>query len=322
MRFNLITYMNYPFGLGWDYNLLKNLLEGWGHEVRGVDLRSIEGNWEGPVEDADVNIFLELLSGPLFKFAKQNWFIPNQEWYHAQWDRWLPGLDKLLCKTHEAYNAFASRVPDEKRIHIGFESRDLYDPTIPRKKKFLHVAGGSASKNTTAVAYAFAKFFNDPYDKDCNQELVLVSRDCNHNNLLRDRKNCQYIEKAGDEELRILMNECTYHIMPSGAEGWGHVIHEGLGCGAVMITTDFPPMNESTGIDRRYLVATPKWDPMNAIGRFAWVGALQVKAAVEQAAQMWNTRDRLQAIQDKARASFLIDREFFRQKFKELVDNV
>jgi hypothetical protein len=319
-RFNLVTFLGYEFGLGRDFNLIKNLLEGWGHEVRGVNLGLQRQEVTTPVEDADVNIFLEVMNGDIFNRARQNWFVPNQEWYHFEWDHWLPGLSAIMCKTHEAERAFRDHgVPVEKLFHTGFESEDLYDPTIERKRKFLHVAGGSASKNTLAVGYAFAKFFYSPWDKDENHELILVSRDTGHQHQIVDRKNCTYIEKAGVGELRRLMNECMFHIMPSGAEGWGHVIHEGLGCGAVMLTTDFPPMNEFKGIAPELLVNAPSWKPMS-IGRIAWVGGLQVKAAVEKAVRL--KPERIAEIQAEARAGFLEQRNYFRSRFQELVDNV
>jgi hypothetical protein len=319
MKINLCTYMNWEFGLGWDYTLLKNLLESWGHEVRGVDigLHSNE-SIRGVVEPSDVNIFLEILPDHVINGAKHNWLIPNQEWFHLHWtERTQKHITKVLCKTQEAMRVFTPMVGAERCVRIGFESQDLYDPAIPRKRKFLHVAGGSSSKNTVAVTYAFAKFYDDRWDPDCRQELVLVSRNTNDNNFIRDHKNCKYIEKAGAQELKILMNECIFHIMPSGAEGWGHVIHEGLGCGAVMLTTDFPPMNEYQGCPKQLLVKTPESKPMCA-GRIAWVGALQVKEAVDRAARL--KPDEIAQIQKEAREAFLLQREQFRQNFKELVD--
>jgi hypothetical protein len=138
-------------------------------------------------------------------------------------------------------------------------------------------------------------------------------------NMIQGRPNCLYIERAGESELKRLMNECMFHIMPSGAEGWGHVIHEGLGCGAVMITTDFPPMNEYAGVDPKLLVHSQKWDPMNQVGRFAWVGAMDVKSAIDNAWRM--SPQCIEEIQKGARAAFLAQREYFHKRIQEVIAN-
>jgi hypothetical protein len=253
--------------------------------------------------------------------AKETWFVPNPEWYYSVWDSALSRVDKVLCKTREAVRIFSQKVQPAKCVHVGWESQDFYDPSIPRQRKFLHVAGGSGNKNTTAVAYAFAKFLYNPFvsskwnDKE-SIPFVLVS--CQHEwgQMVQGRNNCVYVKRAGEAELKRLMNECMFHIMPSAAEGWGHVIHEGLSCGAVMLTTDFPPMNEYAGISEDLLIYSQKQETL-AAARSAWVGARDVKAAVEKAWRMDSTQ--IEQIQKDAREAFLVQREGFHQRLQEVV---
>jgi hypothetical protein len=40
-----------------------------------------------------------------------------------------------------------------------------------------------------------------------------------------------------------MLNSHLFHVCPSQYEGWGHCLHEGLGVGAVVLTTDAPPMS-------------------------------------------------------------------------------
>src|SRR5271154_2391786 len=161
VRFNICTNTDNGVGLQQDYMLLKGLLESWGHQVNGVHFKRIDGG----IPRADINIFLETLADALFPLAPRNWLIPNQEWW-APYDHTnsMHRVDKILCKTQDAVRIFKNLYPEmQNRVeYIGFESPDLYDPSVPRKRTFLHVAGQSRYKNSPAVSYAFAKFFDDP----------------------------------------------------------------------------------------------------------------------------------------------------------------
>ena len=313
MRVNLCTNLDNGVGLEQDYKMLRALLESWGHKVEGVHYKRIDAG----CPRADLNIFLEVIPSAMFPFAKQQWLIPNPEWF-AEWDNSaiMPKIDKILCKTHDAVRIFKELYPDlQNRVeYIGFESRDLYDPSIPRIRKFLHVAGQSRYKNSPAVAYCFAKCFDD-YDPKERLDLVFVGaypEDCA---FAKDAKNVQYIQRASDAQMKQLLNECQFHIIPAGAEGYGHIIHEGLAVGAVVITTDFPPMNEF-GTPKELLVRYQR-DIQELSARRALVGAYEVREGVEKAWKL--SADKIAQYSAEARSTFLADREFFRNKFKSIV---
>jgi Glycosyl transferases group 1 len=316
MKFNICSNIDNGVGLEGDYKMLKGLLESWGHKVNGVHFKRIDAG----IPRADVNIFLETLADALFPMAPRNWLIPNQEWW-APYDHTnsMHRVDKILCKTHDAVSIFKKLYPERQNTvqYIGFESLDLYDPTVPRKRTFLHIAGQSRYKNSPAVSYAFAKFFDDPSDKDNHADLTFVGAYPEEVQLARDHKNVKYIQRASDAEIKRLTNECIFAIIPSGAEGWGHVIHQSIGCGAVVITTDFPPMNEFDGIARDFLVPYQKASPELAAQR-AFVGALEVKAAIERVRKISDAQ--IAEIHTYARAAFLKQREDFRAKFKAIVE--
>lgn len=316
MRFNLVTNTDNGVGLEADAKLLKNLLESWGHIAKLVHYKKQNEIEECP--QADVNLFLEVVQYDVIKRAKQNWLIPNPEWF-ALWNHanGLPQMDRFLCKTKETLRIFSELYGAQRCTYIGFESRDLYDESVERKRTFFHMAGQSRYKNSGAVAYAFAKYFDDPTDKDIHKELIFVGAYPEEVQFAVGHKNVKYIQRAGDSELKKLMNESLFHIMPSGTEGWGHAIHEGLGVGAVMLTTNYPPMNEFAGLAPELLIPYQRTLPELAAQR-AFVGALEVKAAIEK---VWKLPEsRLDEIRANARAAFLAQRESFRTEFKKVVD--
>jgi hypothetical protein len=177
----------------------------------------------------------------------------------------------------------------------------------------LHIAGQSRYKNSKAVAYAFAKCFDEPEQ----MPLIFVGAYPEEVEFARGAKNVTYIQRATDEELKHLINECMYHIMPSGTEGWGHVIHEGLGAKAVVVCTDYPPMNEY-GIDKELLAKVQTTKP-NLVATEAFVGAFEVAEVVKRLLKL--TPERIHAIQESSREYFLKQRDEFRARFKAVVEN-
>lgn len=317
MKFNICTNTDNGVGLQADAELLRDLLQSWGHKVSLVHYKKTREIEEA--QRADVNLFLEVIAYGLLNRSFNNWLIPNPEWF-ASWDHCvgMPQINRILCKTHDAVRIFSDLYGCNRVAHIGFESRDLLDPGVERRRRFLHVAGQSRYKNSKAVAYAFAKFFGDKTEPQLYQELVFVGAYPEEVEFARDAKNVTYIQHASPADLKRLMNECQFHVMPSGTEGWGHVIHEGLGCGAVMVSTDHPPMNEFDGVDHELRIKPQNTFPQLAAMQ-ANIGAYEVKAMIEKVLHL--TPERISAISSTARNYFLSQRESFRTKFKKEMEN-
>ncbi len=211
MRFNLISNVSNGVGLQADCELLSQELRRRGHEVALLQFDREQR------QAADVNVFLEVVVDSMFRLAPQNWLVPNPEWHYPHWP--LGSFRYVLAKTHDAQRIFSEKVNGHCR-YIGWRARDLYRPDVKRERKFLHVAGKSQFKNTDAVI------------RGCELAGVPVTVVSQQRGRLRD------------DEMVELFNSHRFFLCPSAAEGWGQALHEALGCGAVVITTDAAPMNE------------------------------------------------------------------------------
>jgi hypothetical protein len=314
-HFNICSNIDNGVGLEADSKLLRDLLTSWGHQVTLIHYRKQNQIEEAP--SAFANIYLEVINYNLIarRNSVENWFIPNPEWF-APWDHeaGLPAITKVLCKTQDAMSVMARHTDPAKLRHIGFESRDLYDPEIPRERKFLHVAGQSRYKNTMSTVYAFAKML----DEDAGKPLLTVVGAYPEEYAFGiGSKNITTLQRVTDESMRHLMNSHLFHLMPAGYEGWGHALNEGLGVGGVVITTNHPPMNEFRGICEPLLVSYQDIVPELAAMR-ARVVAPQVRDAVQKALKM--SPEAISVHRLRARAEFLTQRDRFRETFKQIVE--
>lgn len=102
------------------------------------------------------------------------------------------------------------------------------------RRKYLHIASGGNQKGTAEILDAWRHHPERP------QLTVLAGRSPV---AIDNTRNISIIRRwVSDSELRSLMQGCGVHVCCSNAEGFGHTIVEGMSCGALVITTDFPPM--------------------------------------------------------------------------------
>lgn len=304
MKYNLISNITNGAGLQKDTELLKRMLEAAGHQVTCTMFNEINPTYRRH----DVNVFLEVVAVNWMRHADQNWIIPNSEWWGQCWEGLVPQFHKVLCKTKDCLNIWQKKVGN-RAIYIGFEANDFYRPEIKRRPIFLHLAGKSETKNTAAVMHAW-KQFNLPY------RLIVSAFKPSIVALTKGVPNVVQVDRFSDEEAIKVLNECMFHVMPSKNEGFGHAIHEALGCKGIVITTDAPPMNEFTGIEKSLLIPVAKKNPRPPLTWFYEVEPAAIATAVQHAAQLYN--DQILQYGEAARQGFLDDREYFRNKFAEV----
>jgi hypothetical protein len=303
-------------GLEQEYILLKGLLES--HDCYCVGIHYC--NWaNSTLVRADVNIFLEVIHPLAFSLSRENWLFPNCEWWDARNDQFLPRFTKICCKTRDCERVWKTKLAGdrpERVVYTGFECRDLYDPAITRENKFLHVAGQSEFKNSEAVIEAW-KRGNWEYKP---LSLTVVTQQPRYRDLCEGVTGLTCVfGKVPDGELKVLMNSHRFHLIPSAYEGFGHILHEGVGCGAMVLTTAAPPMSEMVGI-------VPEWsinvssNTSRALAQLNHVAWVDVQRACNKVVQACDGRaHEFESRQQTARSAFLTERESFRKRFLELV---
>jgi glycosyltransferase involved in cell wall biosynthesis len=198
-----------------------------------------------------ITIHLEEIYTEISPFSNTNIFIPNQEWLRSKTQKAITPNTYIWCKTHYAVKQLAHL--NDKVSYIGFCSRDMNIESIhPNFDKFIHIAGKSEQKGTIPLLRTWMKHPEWP-------ELTVITRRDEH--LAFTANNINFITTfLSEDELIKMINEHGIHLCPSESEGFGHNIVEAMSVGAVVLTTNAPPMNELIHPDERCLVNYNKTD--------------------------------------------------------------
>ena len=260
-------------GLSRDADLVESLLTDRGHRVVRHHLAP-----PGMIERVrhriarapryDLNLFIQNVVVEWLPLARRNALLPNPEHMPARECDLLPRLDAVLCKTRAAVELIA-KFQGQPRF-VGFTSFDRggddagNQPASSRELGVLHVAGRSAQKGTAAVLAIWLEHPDWP-------PLTIVARPAS--GVLRPvvlPPNVRFIDHELDDAALVeLQRTHPIHLCPSEAEGFGHTLAEAMSCGAIVITTDAPPMNELVTPEVGLLAAWSASAPMGATRRYA-----------------------------------------------------
>lgn len=216
-------------GLEQEARLLKALLES--HDIKVSLLHYTD--MVTHVDPVDVMFSFEVVMPRSLGLAERNYLFPNSEWWPPQNDQYLPRFHKILCKTQDCFEIWSRKVGMDRCAYTSFEARDLYDPFFAREEKFLHIAGKSEYKGTAAVLECWTK-------NEGLLPLTIVSSNPKFRWTGVSKSPIEWHERANDLAIKLMMNTHKYHILPSEYEGFGHALHEGIGCDAHVITTGGP----------------------------------------------------------------------------------
>jgi hypothetical protein len=292
-------------GLHREALLLQNLLATQGITSR---LMHYTDGANAPFEHADINISLEVVMPQALSLAKENWLAPNSEWWPPIYDQYLPRFSKILCKTRDCYSIWSAKVGADKCVYTSFMARDLYDAGVPRENRFLHVAGKSGNKGTKAVLDAWQMIPN------LLPPLTVVASNPEYmRQFEKNRSNIDFRSKVTEPELARLMNGHKFHVCPSPYEGFGHSIHEGMGCDAFVVTMDAPPFQGYLGTFAIVPVATTIKQRLATMSNADGLG-------VRSACQKMMAQFEHQVSGSGARGYFLKNNKFFQDMILDLVN--
>lgn len=228
LRINVITRIEPGRGLARDLEVLRETLVGHA-EVRGVEMT------QNRAMPADINIFCEVPLPKMFQFAPIQMLVPNPELWDRSWDARLQRIDRVLCKTREAEKMFGSMYGwmKPRTTFVGWSSEDLYDPSVTKERRFLHVgAPNDQFKGTDVLIQAWE-------EHDLPYPLTIVGSA--RQSQARAITMLPHLSRAAF--VREL-NRHAFHVVPSSSEGWCHAAHEAAGVAAVLLATDAAPMND------------------------------------------------------------------------------
>lgn len=261
----------------------------------------------------ELNLHLEDIADELLPLAKRNILIPNQEWFLGSSLPHLRAIDAVWAKTRFAEQIFAGM---GCRVQfLGWTGADRKVPGLPAPKNLgaLHIAGWSLWKGTEVVLDVWSRHPEWPLlqvlrrNHDyCGQALPWLSRaPCANIRIISDR--------VDEDSLRRMQNETAIHLCPSEAEGFGHVMVESMSVGALVITTDAPPMNELITVANGLLVEVERSEAVR-LGRRYFVSHDDLERKIAQALSM--SEQQRNSLGQAARAWFDANHAAFRARLE------
>ena len=253
------------------------------------------------------------------KCKYERWMMVNQDYMPEYVD--LTQMDVILSKTYvtttllhnlqlgmNPYIVFTKHTSRDMRANTPLGSQDF--------NRFLHYNRGSVLKNSEVVFRVWARHPEWPKLTFIHP---LIHKWLNQYAQGHTPANMILHQGVSTETLFELANSQGVHLCPSTNEGFGHYINEARSCEALIVSTDFPPMNElvspTVGVLINVTETFTKWSYLGSL--YAVVDDHNFEQAIQAVLEMPLEERRRRG--KKARALFEYDHQFFTQQVTELV---
>jgi glycosyltransferase involved in cell wall biosynthesis len=231
-------------------------------------------------------------------------------------------IEMVLCKTWLCVEIMkikrAQRNLTWPIAYHSFRSEPLieYKPEMLDYSQFVHLRGTSEAKNSIAVVRGWSDKFGFLTFMSTKLDYLFECFTCWSFRWINER--------LGLDVVRYLLQDKGVHLCPSQAEGFGHYLNEARAAGALVVTTDMPPMNELVRPDSGVLVPCSKMyvDADPSIDRFIHrcdVSAQDMNSAYATVSQMSEEEKRERG--RRSRQAYEEDALYFENMLPMIINN-
>ena len=317
IRVNIISSFGNHTGLSQDVALMRGILAGVFDKE--VQIRGVPHVFPH-CEEAEVNIFLEVINPSLFSYARKNIWIPNLEWAYKTWEPYFHMVDEIWVKTKEAEDKLKSlNIPCK---YIGWTSIDkVYAEKVNFTKAFVPV-GKNIFRNPRPILQAYMKIAQESEELYHKLPTLHIPHNPKHIQIQvpstitdkvvlidRDMKENEYDE---------LLKDCGLCICTSAVEGFGHAVNECMSVGMNLILSPIRPFKEDlTSGDALFANVLESIDQPDCFGTLVDVTSDSVVECLKT--YITTTFKEKRAKCDMARSLYEVRHKEWISKMKELI---
>jgi hypothetical protein len=197
-------------------------------------------------EQADINIFFQIINPSLLIYASKNIWIPIPIHTPDTWKPYGKMVNEIWAMTHEIRNIFEDWNPNVK--YIGWSSIDKVMPEIKNYHKGIVPVGSYLWRNPKPLIQAYLKIYSINQDLfRALPEMTIITRlqmpDIPENiapkfNIIKEIPN--------EKEYDLILHESGVMVCLSANEGFCHSVHEGMSSGCILIVSPLDSLMEMT----------------------------------------------------------------------------